>query len=106
MVGRLPIEVKGPTGVDVVLRRKGSRCLVHLINRNSGLPNQPNAGAIDEIPPAGPVHLRLKCARRPRRVAPAFEPTAVRWTWKPGRGGVLLVTVPSVAVHLAVVVEN
>jgi hypothetical protein len=106
LVGRLPITVLAPTCLDVVLRRRGRRQLVHLINRSSGLPNQPNAGAIDELAPAGPARIRMMCAREPRRVRAAFEKQTLAWAWRPAGGGTLDITVPAVAIHLAVVVDG
>ncbi len=34
LAGRMEIEVEAPTYVDVVLRRQGSRRIVHLVNRS------------------------------------------------------------------------
>jgi hypothetical protein len=31
-----------------------------LLNRASGIPNLPNNGAIDEIPPVGPITVRMR----------------------------------------------
>ncbi len=100
-VGRLPIRVKAPTCVDVVLRQKGSRRLVHLINRTSGLPNVPASGAIDEIPAVGPVKIEMDLPKRPRGVKLAFEKHPLQWVYKGGR---LTITLDRVRIHAAVVV--
>ncbi|MBI2190478.1 MAG: alpha-L-fucosidase [Planctomycetes bacterium] len=100
------IRVETPTAIDVVLRRKGNRRMVHLINRGSGIPNQPNNGAIDEIPAVGPVTVTLLEERRPRGVRLAFERGSLDWNWRPrARGGELAVQVSRVRIHAAVVVE-
>ncbi|MCK4375577.1 MAG: hypothetical protein KAX19_09615, partial [Candidatus Brocadiae bacterium] len=46
LAGRLPIHVTAPVCVDVVLRKKGGKRVVHLINRASGIPNRPNDGTV------------------------------------------------------------
>jgi len=99
---RLGITVDAPTAIDVTLRRRGTTRMVHLINRTSGIPNQPNNGAIDEIPPIGPVTIRMRLQARPKKVRLALEKAAIRSRYS---GGVLTITVPSVHIHAAVVVE-
>jgi hypothetical protein len=104
--GRLGIEAAAPVCVDVALRRKGRRRVVHLVNRASGIPNQANNGAIDEIPAVGPVRLTLRLDRRPARVRAAFERQPVEWTYVArGRSGTLRVRLPSVRIHAALVIE-
>ena len=104
---KLDIRVKAPTAIDVVLRQKKSRKLVHLINRSSGLPNLPNSGAIDEIPPVGPVEVTLNLSKKPRSVRLALEKSEVTTKWKPrSEGGRLAVTVPSVRIHSVLVIET
>lgn len=97
----LGVKVRAPACVDVALRRLGRRTLVHLVNRASGIPNQPNNGAIDEIPAAGPITVRIVCRRAPRRVRLAFEEGPVQWTWS---RGVLRAVIPSVRIHAALVI--
>ena len=106
LTGRLEIEAKAPACIDVLLRRKGKKKIIHLINRSSGIPNLPNSGVIDEIPSVGPVAITLRDCGKPRKVRLAFEKAAIRWKYVPGRqGGVLKVDVPDVHIHAAVVVE-
>ena len=103
LIGRLPLGIEAPVGIDAVLRRKGRRLIVHLINRTSGLPNQPNAGAIDAIPRVGPVRIRMKLAAKPRSIRKAFEPGDMAWT---ATSSLLRITLPSVALHAAVVIDT
>jgi hypothetical protein len=106
LAGRLEIGVKAPSCVDVVLRRKGDKKIVHLINRSSGIPNLPNSGVIDEIPSVGPATITLKLSGKPRNVRLAFEKAAIKWKYVAGRkGGILRVDVPLVHIHAAMVVE-
>jgi len=102
LAGRLPIEVNAPICVDVVLRRQGRRSIIHLLNRASGIPNQPQNGAVDEIPPVGPITLILRRPTSPHKVRAAFEKADMPWSFS---AGTLTITVPSVHIHLAVVIE-
>ena len=102
LTGRLDISVKAPICVDVALRKKGTRKIIHLVNRASGIPNQPNDGAVDEIPTVGPIIITMKAAEEPRKVHLAFEKGEIAWNYGSGK---LTITVPSVHIHAAVVVE-
>jgi hypothetical protein len=103
LAGRRAIEVQAPTCVDVAYRQKAGRRLLHLVNRASGIPNQTNNGAIDEIPPVGPVTITLKLAKKPRRVALALEKADLHWRYASGK---LTVTVATVHIHAVVVIEH
>jgi len=106
LAGRQVIHVDGPTYVDAVLRTKGGKCIVHLVNRASGIPNRPNDGSIDEIPPVGPVRVEMRAARKPSKVTLAFENAPFEWKYVAGRqGGKVVATVGQVHIHCAVVVE-
>jgi hypothetical protein len=65
--------VEPPHCVDVALRRKGDRSIIHFVNRASGIPNQPNNGAIDEIPKVGPIVITMKAAKSPTSVSAAWK---------------------------------
>ncbi len=98
----LDIRVKAPVCVDVILRRKGGKRIVHLINRASGIPNQPHNSAVDEIPRVGPVEVEVRAGSRPKKVRLAFEKGGLRWRYASGK---VTATVASVQVHAAVVIE-
>ena len=102
LAGPLDIAVEAPASVDVVLRRQGRRTIIHFVNRASGIPNQPGNGAIDEIPWAGPLAVRLRLPTAPRTVRLAYERVTAEWSWS---DGVLWVMVPWVRIHAALVVE-
>ncbi|MAS37375.1 MAG: hypothetical protein CL610_25465 [Anaerolineaceae bacterium] len=102
ITGKLPIRYSGPTGVDMVLRQKDDRTLVHLINLTSGLPNSPSAGAIDEIPQIGPITVEIDRATPPTSVGLAFEDGAFKWTYQ---HGTIIATLDRLHIHAAIVVE-
>lgn len=97
------IRVDAPTCIDVTLRQRGDTAFIHLVNRISGIPNQPNNGAIDEIPAIGPVRLRMKLAKQPGSVHCALENGDVEWKWQ---DGILTATLSSVHIHSAIVIER
>jgi len=79
---RLPIRVKAPTCVDVTLRRKEARTLIHLVNRASGIPNRPDDGTVDEIPCVGPIHVEIDMPAAPRHVSLAWEDSPMRYRFR------------------------
>ena len=101
-VGPLPISVRAPLCVDVALRRKGRRIVIHLVNRASGIPNQPNNGAIDDIPEVGPVIISVRMSKRPASVTAAWEGERISWKHQ---GNTLRITLPKIHIHEAVVVS-
>jgi len=107
LAGKMEIEVDAPTCVDVVLRRKDAKRMVHLINRASGIPNLPNSPVIDEIPPVGPVTMTMSLPRKPKNVSLAFEEATLRWGYASGQNAQQLkIEVAAVHIHAAVVVEE
>jgi len=106
LAGRMAIRVQVPTCVDVVLRRRGERKIVHLINRASGIPNRPNDGTIDEIPPVGPVKLEMQAPAKPKSVRLCLEKAPFNWRYVPGRkSGKIVAELERVHIHAAIVVE-
>ena len=60
------VEVEGPPTLEVALRRKNGRLLVHLLNC-TGMQVAGEWAAIDYVPAVGPVKLKF-AGRAPRRV--------------------------------------
>jgi len=102
LAGRFGIEVAAPVCVDVALRRKGGATIVHLVNRSSGIPNQPNNGGIDEIPPVGPITITLRRQARPTSVTVGLEAHPSTWKYTAGK---LTITLSRVTIHAAVIVR-
>jgi hypothetical protein len=102
LAGKLPISVQAPLCVDVALRRKRDRSIIHFVNRASGIPNQPNNGAIDEIPKVGPIVITMKTAKPPVSVSAAWEGSKPKWTHK---GQTLTITLDTLHIHEAIVVR-
>jgi len=107
LAGKQAIHIEAPTCVDIVLRRKGAKSIIHLINRASGIPNRPNDVTVDEIPAVGPVRLEMRVARKPSDVSLAFEDGAFEWKYIAAKqGGKLVATVAQVRIHCALVIES
>jgi hypothetical protein len=89
------VEVSGANAVEVVVRRKNRRLLVHLIN-GEGLISSSEFQSSGYIPPVGPLRLRVKLPAAPSRVTvePGARPLAGTWS-----KGVWQGTLPKLAIH-------
>ena len=96
------IQAEAPLSVDIAYRQKGDTLQAHFVNRASGIPNQPDNGAIDQIPHVGPIRLRWKMPR-PASVELVFETEKLKWKWQQG---VLTVLVPRIRIHAAVLIKR
>lgn len=73
--------IEGPPTVEAVRRRKGGLELLHLGN-TTAMQVASDYGAIDFVPPVGPLRLRVRMRRRPRRVTlePGGRPVEGSWS--------------------------
>ncbi len=90
------VRVTAPACVDVVLRQREDAVLVHFINLA-------NSGATGEIPPVGPLTLRMRLDKKPREVALAFEDGTLDWQW---RDGWLTARLDRLAIHAVIVIQS
>jgi len=95
LVGALDVEVKAPHCVDVILRRKDGKLIVHLINQSDCKTHT--------IPRIGPIAVTIKLPKKPKRVERVFEDKELIWEYSDG--GILKVVVPALYIHSAIVVE-
>jgi hypothetical protein len=74
-------EVQGPPTVEMALRRKNGKLLVHLGNC-AGMQVATDYAASDFVPPVGPLRIRIRTPRKPVRVTlePQGRPLAGTWT--------------------------
>jgi hypothetical protein len=98
----LGLRVQAPPIVDVILRRRGKRRLVHLINRSTGLSLEPPAQAVAAIPPVGPVEIEMRVDVPPHKVSLVGDKSPLEWGWAEGQ---LRARIAHVALHAALVVE-
>jgi hypothetical protein len=71
------VRLEGPPTIEMALRRKNGKLLVHLVNCTSlQTPPESFTGTsyktVDFIPPIGPIRISLRLPRRPQTVT--FEP--------------------------------
>ena len=99
------IRVRAPACVDVVLRRKGPKTIIHLINLAQGLPNYNNPA--EDIPASGPVLIELDVTEIPQRISLAYEEGDIQRDYRSSGngGGVCCIQVAQVGIHAAVVIE-
>jgi len=96
------VTLDAPARVHLVLRRQGERLIAHLVNLGTAHPTAPGQVMIDEVPPAGPLTLRVNLAACPSAVylAPSME--NLTWDWRDGQ---LTVHVTSIGIMDSVVIE-
>jgi hypothetical protein len=99
---RWDVQVEAPPHVELVLRRKGRRLLVNLVNRAAAQSPGPHRILVEEIPPVRNIAVRIRRPRRPRSVT--LEPGGKKLRWSYAKGWAT-VTVPRLDIHAVVVVE-
>jgi len=95
-----------PSFVEVSLRRKKNRLLIHFINGNPGRDISlvdTNDLWVDDIPEVGPITCRITCKTKPGKIY-----------WEPGkipaeatfRNGILNVVLPRLKIHCCLVIDG
>ena len=97
------VSAKAPACIDVIARQKEGKKIIHLINLLNGFNPSPRNGDVGEIPKSGEVVLELPFAEEPANVYLAFEDEAIESQYSDNK---LTVTVPTVHIHSAVVIEH
>jgi hypothetical protein len=106
VAGELDISVQAPVSVDVTLRQKEGRKIIHFINRASGIPNNPSDGGIDQIPNVGPISVHVKLPRGNYSVSLVFEDEKYSViTNDTSSGSELTVALSGVTIHNALVIS-
>ncbi len=96
------LSISAPPPVEVVLRRKDGRLMLHLLNAAAMQVANDYLG-VDYIPPVGPVDIRVTLPARPRRVMLLPEGRPLAGAWSEGAWTGSLAGVP---VHSIVVFET
>ncbi|MFH1737771.1 MAG: alpha-amylase family protein [bacterium] len=96
------VEIEGPPCVDVALRHtQDGRLSVHLLNL-ANVPLSNRHPVIDFIPSVGPIDVRLRLPKKPKKISWIPEEGRLKKSWK---DGILTVTIPSLHVHGVLVLE-
>ena len=95
------VEVEAPPCVDVAVRwAADGRLCVHLLNLSEAQ-RADRFLAPDFIPPVGPLWVRLRVPKKPKKVRWLPDAKAVKWSWKKG---ILEAVIPSLHIHGVLVV--
>ena len=101
LTGPMPVEIDAPAWVQMTVRQRTGQFIVHLVNTASTNPLSPVNPYMEGIAQAGPITLRLWCARRPKAVT-RMPDGDLNWKW---RNGLLTVTLDALHIHAAIVVD-
>ncbi len=82
-VWRPAVRVTAPPTVEIVLRRKSGRMMLHLLNATSMQVANDYLG-VDYIPAAGPVEIAMSLPAKPRSVTLQPEGQQLAGTWRNG----------------------
>lgn len=77
------VQVDAPPTVEMALRRKDGKLLVHLGNCTE-MQVASDYAASDFVPPVGPVRISLRAAKKPERVTLEPQGRPLTGTWKEG----------------------
>jgi hypothetical protein len=96
------VRVDGPPAVEVVVRKKGGRTIIHL-NNTTNMQVASEYATTDFIPPVGPIRVTAQMAKAPAGVRLEPGGGTVQGAWQ---NGVWTGEVPSVHIHSALVFET
>lgn len=97
------VSMDAPARLHLSLRRKETQLIAHLVNMGTAHPTSPTQSIVEEVPPVGPVTLRVQLAAPPKAVYLAPRMEGVDWVWADGQ---LTVQVTSVGILDSVVIEK
>jgi len=95
------VELEGPPCVDVSLRQKDHKLLIHLMN-TAGMQTASQYTIVNFIPPVGPLTLKVRLDGKPSSVYLIPDNVRISSEWK---GGKLKITLPSLHIHGVLVIE-
>jgi hypothetical protein len=95
-------EIEAPTAVEVALRRKAQRRMLHLVN-TTGMQVAGDYSTVDVVPSVGPLRLRIRMKRKPRSVVLEPGATRPRGRWE---SGIWSGVVPRLDIHAALTWEE
>ena len=98
------VEVTAPSTVEVVLRRKDGRLMVHLLN-SAGMQVAGDFAAIDFVPEVGPIRVCFPWRPARLEVAPGGASLEATQTQGKGVSAVWEVELPRLHIHSALAVE-
>lgn len=95
------VDISGPPCIDVTLRRKDGKMMIHLAN-TAGIQTSAQHTVVDFVPPVGPVELVVHLPEQPERVLLVPRDVRISSVWDDCG---LHVKVPELRVHSVIVLE-
>ncbi len=95
------VEIDGPPCIDVTIRKRDGKLLVHLLN-TAGMQVGSAYTIVDFIPAVCPLTVRVRLDAAPSSVSLVSAVGEIAHTWA---DGVLTVTLPSLHIHNVIVIE-
>jgi hypothetical protein len=96
------VEIEGPAGIDVALRRTADgRLALHLLHTGN-MPIPDRYDFSDSVPVVENVGVKLRVPAKPKSVTWVPDGGRLPWSW---RDGVLAVTIPRLHIHGVLVVD-
>ncbi len=96
------LTVVAPPTVEIVLRKKDGRTVVHLLN-STGMQVAGDYAGVDYVAAVGPIRVSLKMPEKPKSITLVPDGSTLKPTWKDVWGEVV---VPKVEIHSMIVFES
>jgi alpha-L-fucosidase len=93
------VELDGPPCVHLCVRQKAGKLLVHLYNLGASPTTSPTAHMVEDVPPVGPLTLRVRLPQAPESVTVGPTKTGLEWAYD---RAVLTITLERLHIHEAV----
>ncbi len=74
------VQIKGSMYIDMTLMEKNGLVSINLVN-TAGSHDDQDVFTIDEIPPVGPINIRIKCSEKPSEVMIQPENKPLEYMW-------------------------
>ena len=97
------VQVNAQPWVEVSLRKKDDRLLLHLLNKATGHPLSAENHAVEEIPVTGPIKITMQLAERPKGVSVYPEDDRLVYKWS---NSVLEVELPGIHIHSIIAIDT
>ncbi|MBN1624538.1 MAG: hypothetical protein JXN10_04955 [Clostridia bacterium] len=97
-------EIHGSMYIDMSLMEKNGEICVNMVN-TAGSHDDQDVFTIDEIPPVGPIIVKIRCSEKPTEVIIQPENTSIDFIWNE-KGKYITVTVQKVDIHSILVLKS
>ena len=95
------VALEAPPCVDVSIRRKENRMLIHLAN-TAGMQVPGQYAVIDFIPAIGPIEIIVRLDKKPKRISLVPDDNDIKHHWSDGQ---LRIILPELHIHSVIAIE-